>query len=828
VSRRRWILLSVGFVAALLLLGRIVAGWYVDYRWYDALGAGDVWWALATNLTLLRGGAFLVATLLVFANLFAVRHSVLSVVFPRRVGNIEIREEVSPKLLVGVVLGLSLLIGLVLALPFDEWTMLEVLRHGDVFRESDPHFERDLSFWLYWLPLEMNVHVWSLVALVAVTLIVVLLYALTPSIRWEGGRLRLSGYVRRHLLVLGAVFLLMLAWSYRIEAYRLLLQGSGPGGSFIALDHRVGMPSHLFLALITIVGAMLLAWSGWQGQMRVALATVAAVLVLSLAVRQVLPPLSMRLVTPTEAEARNRPYLNTRSTYTRRAFDIDRIATPEADERLNPTLRDVAAGTAIWDPPALARAVGAAPDGALGGKIAAPLGWQAADGRLRAAVVRQPIGPDAATLLAPWSTQVIALDRTTDEGGVAFGVSDPSRDRVTAALVSDSAFGYAVVTDSAGTIAGAALDRWGVRLAHAWSLQNPSLLSPAPGGAPGRAVLVRNLRARVRRLFPGFLHDSRTTPAVVGDSLYWLLHLYVGSGHYPLSERVDTPSGEARYFRHAALAVVNAHTGRVFAIPDSDPDPMTRGWMQRFPRLYVPSASIAKELAEQIPPPGDVALIQARILARFGRRGDVAPPSHLIGQHGGDTLFAFPAYTPFADRPSRNLGVSHAILDASDRLRGAYVAMGGAEFRPFFVELDSVGPRWSTVLDRLRGTTPNDANIPSPSAPLIRGPARVVPMGSSIVVHQTTYLWPPSGPPSVHHVAIHVGDSASSGRTLFQAAGITEPEDEEQPLTPEAFRARVEAFYAEMRRATARGDWIAFGTALDALGRLLRTPSLRQ
>jgi uncharacterized membrane protein (UPF0182 family) len=38
-------------------------------------------------------------------------------------------------------------------------------------------------------------------------------------------------------------------------------------------------------------------------------------------------------------------------------------------------------------------------------------------------------------------------------------------------------------------------------------------------------------------------------------------------------------------------------------------------------------------------------------------------------------------------------------------------------------------------------------------------------------------------------------------------------------------RARAAALYGEMRDAMRRGDWTAFGRALDALGATLRAPS---
>ena len=100
---RRWIVVAVTATAFLLVLGRVLSGWYVDAEWYAALGAAELWRAKAANLVLIRGGLFLVGTLFVFGNLYAVRYSVQSLVLPRRVGNLEIGEEVPGRVLVAVV-----------------------------------------------------------------------------------------------------------------------------------------------------------------------------------------------------------------------------------------------------------------------------------------------------------------------------------------------------------------------------------------------------------------------------------------------------------------------------------------------------------------------------------------------------------------------------------------------------------------------------------------------------------------------------------------------------------------------------------------------------
>lgn len=817
MTRRSWLIGGVAAVAALLLVGRVVAGWYVDFLWYQALGALDLWRARALDLLVLRGTAFGVGTLFVFLNLYAVRHSVVSLVLPRRVGNLEIGEEVPSRYLLAVVVVLSVGLGLLLALPHGDWASVDLVRRGEPFRESDPYFQFDLAFWVYWLPLEAEFHLWSLIALLAVTLVVTVLYALTPSLRWEGGRLRVTAYVRRHFFVLGAALLLILGWSYRLDAYRLLLEGSGAMGTFNALDHRVGIPSNLVLALGTVAAAMLLLWAGWFGQLRLAFATVSAVLLLALGLRQLLPPIAERFLTPADQEARDASYFKTRAGYTRRAYDIDRVARPESLS--GATGAGALRGAALWDPPALERAVARE---RRASRVLGATGWEPRDGRLRAVLVEQGTGSEGSDGSDAWSAAIVDGDLATEQGGPAGSRNLGGDVEVPRAQVFDAAPGYSVVADSGGRLAAASLASFGSRLAHAWALQNPSLLR-VERPAASYVMLHRDVRRRVRRLYPFFEQGARVAPVVHRDSLFWSVHLYATSSFYPLSDPVRVANEELRYFRHAAVALVNAHTGRVVAVVDPAPDPMTVSWSRRFSRLFIAASAIDRTLSERLAPPGEAALLHARLFAHVGPRGDNGPPSHLPRQLGGDTLFSYNSQAPFLDVSSGRLALAYPVLDAAERVRGTVIATGGAEYDVRWEPAAPAGPRWGTVLDRLHRAIDSASQGPTGrETPLVRGPVRVLPLGAERAYLQTAYAWRADGTPAVRLVAVMLGDTVRTGATVASAAGLPTPALPSAPLSPEEFRSRVAALYGEMREALSRGDWLAFGTAYDALGRLLR------
>src|SRR6185312_4143734 len=119
MTKRRWLMVALAATAVLLIVGRSLAGVYSDYLWYDSLGAVALWRARIETVATLRIGAAIFASAYAFVNLYAVRQSVVSLVFPRRLGNLEIGEEVPGRYLMGAAAGLAVILGLLLALPSD-------------------------------------------------------------------------------------------------------------------------------------------------------------------------------------------------------------------------------------------------------------------------------------------------------------------------------------------------------------------------------------------------------------------------------------------------------------------------------------------------------------------------------------------------------------------------------------------------------------------------------------------------------------------------------------------------------------------------------------
>lgn len=834
MTTRRWALLAILGVALLLLAGRLLAGVYVDYRWFAALGAASLWRTktlLTGALDLASGGA---AALFIFANLYAVRHSVVSIVLPRRVGNVEIGQEVPGSYLVGAAAAIAIVAGTLLTLPDRSWMSLALSRHGIPFGETDPYFEADLGFFVYWLPLENALHLWALITLLVAAALVIFLYALTPSMRWQRGSLYVSNWVRRHLVVLGSILLLVLAWGDRLGAYRVMVHGSGPSGAFTFSDHHAAIPVSVWLSILTVGIAFVVLIFGWNGQLRVAFVSLTILLVLSLALRQLGPVVARRASVMQSAEAREAPYRQLRADYSRRAYGVDRIVdrgrggTPgEGLGFAGPS--DALGAVAVWDATALERAVGASRSSP---GVTRGVGWAPSLPALEGVVLTEHPRVDAGSgeldeRHSSWLVTRMLAAAADDQGLPIFvprapGGTDTQPDTLPTVLIYDSVPGYTVVTDPRDQVAAPSLSSGFSRLAHAWGLQNFRLLSSDL--ARTRVVSRRGVRERVGELAPYFVQGTNVRPVVAADSLYWIVDLYAASEYYPLSEHYLLGRQDYSYLHYAAIAAVNAHTGVVTILPEGVPGPVLSSWMRLFPSMFAGSATLPAQLLAAIPPATDGARAQAEMLARFGGRGQAQPMGRLPWNDGADSVLRH-GEEPLYQLPRGTLVWSQVVLDSTDRITGLVLRTAGQYGVTEWLAYDG-GNSWNTLLEQLHQVIDSSLTLPA-NTRIVRGPVRAIPIGNSIALMQPAYRWKSDGAPTLARVAVARDSITVAGATLASALGVTGQQPGGAggaggaPAGSGDFRTRVRRLYEAMREALRRGDWEAFGRAYDALGRII-------
>lgn len=647
-GRGAWVI-ALGLVALALLVGRAISTIAVDHAWYAALGASAVWQQKVISLALLKGGAWLLGSGFVFANLWSVRRTIRAIAVPARVGDLDFIEVIPANRLLSATLLVSAMIGVLFTVPLDDWTILAMAWEGQPFVEYEGYFQRDLGFYVYWLPFENAVYTWALVVIVVVTALITVLYSITRDLRLVNRQIIASTHVRRHLTALGSSVLLLLAWSYRLDAYELLMWGSGFDGLFNRVDHVYTMRIDIALAITTLAAALIVLRAGWIGQIRAAFVTVTLVLIGTLLLRQAGPTIVQSAALVGVDSAQNRDYEATRALFTRRAFHVegmrflsapepsgstadsggggttpatrDAIGTPIGDpisDEVQRARRVASSNVALWDADVLTRLRGPGESSFTG--VVPPV-WQAGPEGPQAVIVTRsaatsPVwdvrvvqGTSAGPGGEPLLTRHQELgNRTLPEPMVAPDLSDHLVIRGDAlATLREADVGLRALRQSddfsSPSLPAAELHTMGARLAHAWMTRDVSLLSDEAEGEEVAVILHRDVRARVQRIVPALTQGSALTPIIHAGGLVWAIDLYSASDRYPLSLRFLLAGAPRSYFRLAGLALVDAQTGRVTIVPSDTPDPIARTQFQWVEELLLARAELPAAVRLQLPIP---------------------------------------------------------------------------------------------------------------------------------------------------------------------------------------------------------------------------------
>ena len=790
-------------LAALLLAGRVVADLYSTYGWYDALGAAAVWRARVGTIALLRLAAWLAASLFALGHLFTVRQSVVSLVVQRQVGDLEISESVHGKYLTAAVVALAVTLGAILAFSQADWTTAFLAGSGSTFGATDVYFGVDLGFFVFWLPFEAQLWTWTLIVVLTTTAAVIALYVITDGARIERGRLRVSTHARRHFTVILGLLLILLAWHFRLEMYQLVLNGTGPGHSFGYFDHRVGVPGTLFLSLATLGAGVFIIIAGVASQ-RMTIGATIGVLVLWVVVRQLVPTVVRRVTRAADPVVRERPYLATQAGYSRRAYAVERIGA--ADSSVTFRTADSAIGAiAIWDDLTLRLALD--PNQQVDTN-SSWVSWRPSPRGPVADVVRRAL--DATGTRETWTVTTVEAGSADPSGDIVPGPQLGSRsssgtDRpLHLPLVFPGATSYDVIADSSHRVVGVPIDSRLSRIAHAWSLQSPQFVAGHLAEPRPTLVDVRDVRERLRRLAPFFEQGRTITPLVVADTVYWAVDLYTASNWYPLSVSVTVDGNDWRYFQHAAIAVIDGYSGDVMVVPDDSLDPIASMWVHRFQSLFTTAAALPAGLRDMLPAAADQLTVQAIAFGRFGQGVANQEMRHLPASLGGDSDVVAGPIALLRNKSA--VTTSLPLVDSTDHVRGVMVAVGGASRRTVWV--GASGPLWSMLAERFRSLdSTSGRRAPRP----MHSPIRAMPVGNRLVFFEPVFASSGEDSPTLAYVGLIDGDSIRRLTALRRDGTPTGGGD---------LRQQVQAVYAAMRSALQRGDWTAFGRAMDALSRI--------
>lgn len=641
-SNRWWWLLLIPFL--FLILYNTILSFFADWSWHASLNLESILWTrISASLGLFVVG-FLFTWLFLYVNYLIVRRLEPSGLISTPVEQFAEASGLRISTIASVAFTLfALLMGLNVA---GEWPQLLLFLNQSDFGVVDPIFGRDVSFYVFTLPVLTIARGW-LQSVVVATLIMV---AIASGVGWRGWQVRTG--LLLHLGVLGAFYLVLFALGYQIEAANLVYSRRGAVFGAGYTDVNAQLPAYNLLTVVTLIAAALLIVTAY---VRRAWRAIVVVLVVWVAIAvlagSIYPALVQRFqVSPNELTL-ERPYIEHNIRFTRMAYALDSIVVKpfEASQRVSAeavlsepeTIRNIR----LWDYRPLLETYN---------QVQALRQYYAFNDidvdrylingeRRQVMLSARELVPDRLNVEAQtwvnrklvythgYSVAMSPVERVTRDGLPEFYVRDLPPVGEIPITVPHIYFGeltddYVIgrtnmeefhypqgdgnVTTRFEADTGIDMTFWN-RVLFALYFGDINLLLNQDITGESQLLWRRNIIERVRYLAP-FLQYDGDPYIVVGEDgrLYWFIDAYVTSDRYPYSEPY---LGRFNYIRNSVKIVISAYDGvPKFYVFEPD-EPIISAYMRIFPALFQPKEAMPDFLLRHIRYPTDLFSIQAEM-----------------------------------------------------------------------------------------------------------------------------------------------------------------------------------------------------------------------
>ncbi len=661
--RRRLLIAAIGLLLLVLFSLTTIATLWTDLLWYQELGFEGVFWTRIEAWAAVAAAAGLIFAVIFFINLYLARRLSPKIRVMGRVNDEEIVELVplSDRRALGIIAGVTAVFTLLFALGAGStWrTVLLYLNQVD-FGYEDPLFGLDASFFVFTLPLLEAASTFLWMTLLLTILGTAAVYVFDQAVSIENERsLKLAPHVKGHLSVLAALALLLVAFGYVMDAWRLdfSLRGVSFGASYT--DVNAQLPVLYILAAVAAVSALILLVNIYYRGWRLPAAAIALLAVVWLLAGQIYPAFVQQYqVSPNEIEAEDE-YIASNIEATRFAYGLERVTVREFSAEETLEYADVTRNAEtidnirLWDPrPALDTYSQLQELRIYYDFQDVDIDRYDIDGNYRQVLVaaREMNQSQLQAQAQTWVNQhltythgygVVAspVNEVRGEGLPVFFVQDIPPRSVTdleitqpAIYYGEAGADYVLVRTTArefdypqgdqnvyvddysgrGGVSVASLPR---QAAFALRFGTLKLMLSEYLTEDSRLMYRRTLQERVPEAAPFLQYDRDPYMVVRADgSLAWIWDAYTTTDYFPYSQ---PRSAGYNYIRNSVKVVVDAFNGDVTYYLMDEADAVANTWANVFPDLFTPGSEMPDDLRAHIRYPEDLFTVQSEVLSLY-------------------------------------------------------------------------------------------------------------------------------------------------------------------------------------------------------------------
>jgi len=648
----RWVWI-VGLAILLFASFSWIVNTYTEWLWFSEVGYASVW--------LKQWGAQVVSFLIFFA--IAAVVLLLNWQLARRRALRPAQAGIQPLTLPGIkwlITGAALFMAFILGqAAAGRWETFLRYLYRVPYGSADPIFEQDIGFYLFELPVYNFLQGWFMPLIIIALLGTAIIYVANnlPALRGRSIELRtLPAALRQHVAILLFFFFGLWALSYWLNTYELLYSRRGVAFGASYTDLNAQLPALWIQLGLMVLVALAAAYLAWRPDPRPLLIAGAIWLVGSFGAGALYPGLLQRYAVEPNELAREEPYIEHNIAFTRMGFGLDDVEVIDfvpGEEVTDRDIRDnqvAIQNIRLWDYRPLLDTYSQLQE------LRTYYSFNEIDidryeieGQPRQVMLSARELDKTQVESESWVNQRLIfthgygvvmnpVDRVTPQGRPEFYIQDlPPRTVIPSLEITRPEVYYGELTTDVVYVnslqeeldyptaednqysnyagnGGVPLSGWLQRLAFAFRFGETDLVLSDDITPETRAMLHRQIQARVFQIAP-FLRQDHDPYLVVADGrLVWMLDTYTVSDRFPYSEPstigTDTIPPGINYIRNSVKVTIDAYDGDVnFYVADPD-DPIIQTYAKVFPGLFQPFEEIPATLQEHIRYPEGLFRIQ--------------------------------------------------------------------------------------------------------------------------------------------------------------------------------------------------------------------------
>ncbi|MFD1716881.1 UPF0182 family protein [Georgenia deserti] len=312
-------------VAIVLALAQV----WTEFRWYGQLGFTDVLVREWTTRAALFAVGFLIMGGAIWLNLHLAysRREIYPPTTPEERNLDRYRESIEPLRRL-IMIGGPIVFGLFAGSSFSGmWRPVLIWLNQVPFGETDPQFGMDISFFVFSLPVIRSVVSFLMTVVFLSAVAALITHYLYGGVSLAPRQQRVTRPARIHLSVLAAVFVALIAVSYFLDRYSLLVGENERFSGASYADINAVLPARTILAAIAVLVVVLFIVTAIRGTWRLPAAGIAVMVVSALVVGTAYPAVVQRFqVDPNAIEAES-PYIQRNIDATLAAYDLEDLET---------------------------------------------------------------------------------------------------------------------------------------------------------------------------------------------------------------------------------------------------------------------------------------------------------------------------------------------------------------------------------------------------------------------------------------------------------------------------------------------------------------------